>query len=89
MTLYFDIHELLAEAPEFAIPMRGLEVLVTKVRDDEWDVSIAGARIGSFRARAEGRAVFFASEIAAEPGVTNWISDDIITLICRMMDLSD
>lgn len=89
MTEYFDIQRLLAESPEFAIPMRGLEALITKVRDDRWHVSIDDVRIGSFGARSEGRAFFFASEIPSEPEVTNWVSDDITTLIGRMLDLRE
>ncbi|WP_144873871.1 hypothetical protein [Microbacterium sp. 1.5R] len=89
MTEYFDIQRLLAESPEFAIPMRGLEALVTKVEDDRWHVSIEDVGVGSFTARSEGRAVFYASEITSEPTITNWVSDDVTTLIDRMIDLRE
>lgn len=89
MTEYFDIQRLLAESPEFAIPMRGLEALVTKVGDDRWHVSIDDVSIGSFAVRSEGRALFFASEIPSEPRVTNWVSDDVTSLISRMIDLRE
>lgn len=89
MKQYFDIQHFLAESQEFVIPMRGMEALVRKVRDDRWDVSIDTEMIGSFSVRFEGRALYFASEIPSEPEVTNWVSDDVTSLINRMIDLRE
>jgi hypothetical protein len=37
--------------------------------------------------KEQWRALYFASEVASEPEVTNWVSEDVTSLISRMTDL--
>lgn len=87
MTSYSDIVELLATSDTFTLTVAGKEITVRKSDEDSWGVFFEGERIGSFQQRTKNRATFYESEIASEPGVTNWVSDDVDVLISRMLTL--
>jgi hypothetical protein len=89
MTSYHDIFQLLAGIEDFELPVRGRTTLVRRDSPDSWIVYLDEIFIGRFRQVEDGRATYFKSEIAGEPGTTNWVSDDVTTLISRMIDLRD
>ena len=90
MTSYHEILQLLAGSDDFTLDVRDHEVIVRRDSlEPSWIVYMDEAFIGRFRQEEDGRATYFKSELAGEPGHTNWVSDDITTLISRMIDLRD
>lgn len=90
MTSYNEILQLLAGFDDFTLNVRGLTVVVRRDSlEPSWIVYLDEAFIGRFIQEEDGRATYFKSEVAGEPGHTNWVSDDVTTLISRMIDLRD
>jgi hypothetical protein len=89
MLATMDIYALLAGNEDFELPIDHRTVVVRRIALGAWNVYHDTNLIGSFTERQEGRATFFQSEIASEPGTTNWVSDDPTVLASRMLTLAE
>lgn len=89
MNSYHDINQLLDGNDDFELPVRGLIVVVRRDAPESWLVYLNEKLIGSFARYTRDRATYYESQIASEPGTVNWVSDDVTTLISRMIDLRD
>ncbi len=84
-----DIYTKLQLNDEFQLKNGDHVVVVRKEEPNGWGVFLDSKRIGFFRQQVNDRATYFESEIASEPGVTNWVSDELDTVIGRMLTLRD
>jgi hypothetical protein len=83
-----DIYQLLDGLETFEVEVGGQRTVVRRTMPDGWNVYVDENLIGSFVRKREDRATYFESEVASEPGVTDWVSDDITTLISRMITVA-
>ena len=74
---FVDIYERLDGVEDFDLNVNNRTVVVRRVTSDQWRVYLDENLIGSFVRHTKDRATFFESEIASEPGETNWVSDDV------------
>lgn len=85
------IYELLDGNDDFHLTVGGVEVTVRRTAPREWMVYQHPdlKYIGRFTREDRDRATFYVSEIASEPGSVEWVSDDVTTLISRMLTLRE
>jgi hypothetical protein len=83
------IYELLDGNDDFNLRMSGHDVTVRRASPEQWIVYINPGLdyIGRFTMEQRDNATYYASEVAGEPNVTEWVSDDPLTLISRMLTL--
>lgn len=86
MAPFYEVAGLLDGALEFQLPVRGTTAVVRQDGTDAWVVLFEGEVIGSFRRLRRDRATWYEGEIASEPGVLDWVSDEVPTLAGRMLD---
>lgn len=86
---YQDIQQKLAGVVDFEVAVGRQSATVRKDTPSSWLVYLDEDLIGSFAEYQEGRATYYKSEVAGEPGVTNWVGDDIVVLISRMITIAD
>lgn len=81
------VHDLLESGAAFDYVAHDLTTRVEPVGNDEWSVRESGERIGLLARKRVDRATYYIGYIEDEPGVVNWVSDDIGVLISRMLTL--
>lgn len=86
MAPFHEVAGLLDGTAEFQLPVRGTAAVVRQNGADTWVVLFEGEVIGSFRRLRRDRATWYEGEIASEPGVLDWVSDEVPTLVSRMLD---
>jgi len=84
-----DIYQRLGGVDTFEVTVGGSIAVLRATAPDEWNVYVSEDLVGSFVRKMRGRATYFESEIASEPGTINWVSDDIGVLISRMITLRE
>ncbi|MFF7293239.1 hypothetical protein ACFY9N_11980 [Microbacterium sp. NPDC008134] len=84
---YDEIQQHLDGLEEFDLSLGNVTVQVRRDSPESWLVARDGRTIGSFVRHQQGRATYYESQIASEPGETNWVSDDVTTLASRMVTL--
>jgi hypothetical protein len=82
-----DINQLLEGVLDFEVCVDDRSVVVRRSSSDGWLVYLDEKLIGLFIRRRQDRATYFESEVASEPGTTDWVSDDVTVLISRMITL--
>ena len=85
MSPFYEVAGLL-EVGAFLLPIRGTTVAVRRVEPDRWNVHFEGDLIGSFRRLRRDRATWYEGEVASEPCVLDWVSDEVPMLVARMLD---
>lgn len=86
MAPFHEVAGLLDGASEFQLPVRGTTAVVRQNGTDAWVVLFEGEIIGSFRRLRHDRATWYEGEVASELGVLDWASDELPTLVSRMLD---
>ncbi|GAA4762761.1 hypothetical protein [Microbacterium gilvum] len=84
-----DAFELLRTLEVFEYQTSGASVTIRRTSPYSWNVYHRDDLIGSFALETRDHASYFVSEVASEPGIANWVSDDIRTPIEQMLLLAD
>lgn len=85
------IYELLDGNEDFTLNVSGRDVTIRSSSPEQWIVYANPELdyIGRFTVEQRDNAIYYASEVAGEPNVTEWVSDDPVTLISRMLTLRE
>jgi hypothetical protein len=85
------IYELLDGNEDFTLNVNGRDVTVRRSSPEQWIVYVNPELdyVGRFTVEQRDNATYYASELAGEPNVTEWVSDDPVTLISRMLTLRE